>query len=238
MLRNRCLFIAFLITGAASGQSLTGGIENQGNLNQIASSGDPTQVVRQYDERYAGVKGSPYLLETFNPGRVKLKSGAKYISSFLNYDCVNDDLVFKKDANAPEMIVRRDLIDSFQLDSSFNCPNNKTIVWLALQGQATGFYELLYGGKNKIYQRVVKKLVKADFKGAYSMGSNYDRFDKEVNTFFVSDKVGQIKLNNKSISALFPNRSSEISSFIKRNKLDVKKPSDLKAIMEFAESLD
>ena len=159
----RLLYVVGMILRLDSfGQGLSGGVENQNNLNQIASTGDPTQVIRQYDERYAGVKGSPYLLEEFNPGKVKLKSGKLYFSQFINYDCVHDELVFKKDAASPEMIVKRELIENFQIDSTLTSPISRRIAMLNLPNQPQGFYEILYeGDKVRIYQRTVKKIGRA-----------------------------------------------------------------------------
>ena len=54
-------FILLLYRAYSVFSQVSTGIDSQTNISQLGTN-DPTQVVRQFDQQYLGIKGSPYLL--------------------------------------------------------------------------------------------------------------------------------------------------------------------------------
>lgn len=220
-------------------QGFGNGLENQTNINQLATGTGPTSVVRQFDERYAGVKGTPYLWETFRAGEVISEDGRKYQATYLNYNAYRGELIFKKAPTEPEMILSKKFVKSFRVDSTSNSDFNRFKNLTFDKSDDSGFYSVLFEGKLKAVCRLSKTLVKADYQGAYSAGREYDKFVDNIQYFFVSanNELTSFKITPQAIANCFPNHSDAIKTFIKKGKLNPKKISDLSEICRYIDTL-
>jgi len=216
------------------------GLENQTNINQLSTATGPTSVVRQFYERYAGVKGTPYLWESFRAGEVIAEDGKKYQATYLNYNAYRGELIFKKAPTEPQMILSKKFVKSFRVDSTSSSDFNRFKNLTFANPGESGFYSMLYQGKLQLVCRLSKTLVKADYQGAYSAGREYDKFVENIEYYFVSPKneLTSFKLTTGAIANCFPNHAEEIKSFIKKSSLKPKNLPDLIKVFQYIDKLD
>lgn len=214
------------------------GVENQTNINQLVAN-DPTSVVRQYDDRYAGVKGSPFLRENFCPGNVTMSDGKIYKASLLNYNAHEDELMFKKGPADPPMVVKKNSVTRFEIDSTDD-NQYRLFKKFDFNGQgASGFYAVIYEGKIKLLCRISKLFTKANYAGAYSGGQEYDRFTDQFQYFVISTDgtLAAFKPNIQSLQNISPTHTKEIKNFLKEKKISLKKLPDLVKAFKYLDSL-
>jgi hypothetical protein len=215
------------------------GVETQTNLSQLGATNDPTQVVRMFDERYKGVKGSPFYWDKYVSGKIKFNEGKSYSVKSMNFNLLDDEVVVKMENDSRLMVLNKKNIISFDVDS-LNCLDSFChFVKIDTIGMPVGYYALLVDKRIKVLCKLSKTILKADFKGAYSSSQNYDRVIDEERYYF-KKKQGfliEFKRSQKSISSLLPEKSKVISNFIKENHLNPKSNSSLNRIFSFIDTL-
>ena len=133
-------------------------------------------IVYTYDNRYEGVKGSPYLFEEWIPGRVNMfyestgKSGAiKDVEIQLD---IHNHWAFVSPLNSSQIIQLDDGIHTVTLFQE-----SDTILYdLVDVGEGPQFSRQLTFSKPMLREVYLKIYRKADYRGLYSSGRTYDEF--------------------------------------------------------------
>ena len=167
------------------------------NLELIGSSTEDVAVVRTVDNRYEGVEGTPYLFDDWMSG-VLFKGGKeggkerKIGHKGLNYDLINDELVYK-DPKGPEYVLSKSDYPEFHIDAA----NGKSKKFI--NSEAFGFLEEIYDDNgNKLLAKRMKKFIPANFDGPYNANRRTDRIiEKPANYFFKTAQGEIIPLGNK-----------------------------------------
>lgn len=226
-----CLWLSF----GCSAQ----GVETQTNLSQLGATNDPTQVVRMFDDRYKGVKGSPFYWDYYVSGKINFKDGKIYSVKAMNFNSLEDEVVVKTEGDSRLVVLNKKSVVSFDVDS-FSCLDSFChFVKIDSIGMPAGYYAVLVDKRIKVICKLSKTILKADFKGAYSSSQTYDRIVDEERYYF-KNKQGfliEFKRSQKSISSLLPEKSKVISNFIKENHLNPKSNSSLNKIFDFIDML-
>jgi len=237
----KTLIITFglLITISSAAQNVTApeGYEAKENLRELGST-DGTGTVQTFDNRYEGVKGSPYVFEQFRQGEVFLKSKKKVLIKELNYNCMENQIVYLDPATKVTRQMNRFKVDLFMLHDGTEMI---TFVPLKLEDDAeTIFAQALYNKESMVYKVYEKEWVKANYEGGYSADRKYDEFVDKYSLYFMKkgeNVLYKAKKSKKQMIAAFPEQEKEISSFIKSNKLDLKNEESLVKLLEYYDSL-
>lgn len=237
----KTLIIAFglLIALSSAAQNVTApqGYEAKENLRELGST-DGTGTVQTFDNRYEGVKGTPYVFEQFRQGEVFLKSKKKVVIKDLNYNCMENEIVYLDPATKVTRLMNRFKVDLFMLHDGTEMI---TFVPLKLEEDAeTIFAQVLYNKGSMVYKVYEKEWVKANYEGGYSADRKYDEFVDKYSLYFMKkgeNVLYKAKKSKKQMLAAFPGLENQISSFIKSNRLDLKNEESLVKLLEFYDSL-
>lgn len=213
------------ITSTVSGQTI--GVQD--NLKRTAIEGSVS--VQTFDNRYEGIKGSPYVFEDFLKGTVTINK-VVYDELYLNIDAYNNIVLFKRNPSDQEKAFNNSKIEKFTVERE-----NGTVKQFELILNETREYticEILFSGKSKHYKTYSKTIIKADYQGAYSSNKRYDEFD-EIVRYFVDGVL--YKNNLKGITGVYPTYAAEIKKFVKDNNLKLNLDGDLIKLLAFIDTL-
>lgn len=232
-----CLGIAITAATMAQNAGIQGEYEAKENLRELGST-DGTGNVKTFDNRYEGVKGTPYVFETWYPGEVFLNNKKKVAISQLNYNCFENEIAYKEPGSEVIRLVNRYTVDFFQINVS---GQSLTFVPVKLGEDAEPvFVRILYDAASKVYKVHQKEFLKANYEGGYSADRKFDEFVDKYDILFMKqgeNTLYKAKNSKKYMISLFPEKENEISSFIKEEKLDLKQDESIVKLMVYFDSL-
>ena len=194
--------------------------------------------------RYAEVKGSPFLFETFIETKILTNNNLLINNILLNFngythqfEALHDDLTFILE----EKYYERFEFITQQYDRYYaNTMSDTTVFIYGLNPEARNkFYVLIHKDQDlTIFKdfRIEKTERAVETPGKTEYFINFEPFF----TYYAlinGKKVSRFKLNKKSVMSLFE-ESKEMSQFIKSNKLSMKTEKDLKKLIQFNGSLN
>lgn len=238
-MRILIISLGLIITVSCTAQSVSvpDGYEAKENLRELGSV-DGTGSVKTFDNRYEGVKGTPYVFKEFRQGEIFLKSKNKVTVKELNYNCVENEIAFIDPATKVTRLMNRFRVDLFMIHDGTEMI---TFIPVKLKADAeTIFAQILYNKGSMVYKVYQKEFVKANYEGGYSADRKYDEFVDKYSLFFMKQGdhiLYKARKSKKQVIAAFPGKESEISSFIKSNKLDLKKEESIVKLLEYYDSL-
>jgi hypothetical protein len=222
---------------AAQNVSIPEGYEAKENLRELGSV-DGTGSVRTFDTRYEGVKGTPYVFEEFHAGEVYLKSKEKVAVKALNYNCVENEIVYLDLATEATRVINRYQVDLFTIQKG---DRTGTFVPIKLEEEAeTIFAELLYNEASLVYKVYYKDWLEANYEGGYSADRPYDQFVDKYDLYFLKEgdhTLYKLRKPKKLLKEAFPQQEKMLSAFVKSNKLDLKEGDSLVRLLEYYDSL-
>ncbi|ALJ00598.1 hypothetical protein DC20_18490 [Rufibacter tibetensis] len=216
------------------------------NLQAVAR-GDAN--VQMFDNRYQGVKGSPYYLDQWVPGSLVMKVGntgksESFTGLQLKYDVFSNLLLAVVPQTKDTIQFGISPIISFNLDLSGGGPISFTRIKEAQSLDANlrdAFFGVLYTdatGNTSLVKRIVKKKIDANFKGPYSSGQAYDEIVDETLYYVVANgKMQRVKMNRKSVMEAFPEHAEKLKSYISSQKLAMNSEGDLIKVVSYYQSL-
>ncbi|RNI30677.1 hypothetical protein [Rufibacter latericius] len=235
--------IAFSQTNAPLGAAA------QMNLDALAAGGN-SATVRLYDNRYEGLKGSPFFMDAWAPGQIELKAGntgkTQIIKDLqLKYDVFSNLLVAVSPNSKDTLQISTSPVISFSL----NLPTGGNPLEFRRISEAQAFdptlanefFAVLHDskdGKVALVKRIAKKKVEANFKGPYSAGQTYDELVNETNYYVVANgKMQRVKLNKKSMVEALPNQADKLKAYISSQKLSMSSEADLIKVASYYQTL-
>ncbi|WAC41889.1 hypothetical protein [Pedobacter sp. SL55] len=181
---------------------------NTNAQNQIVL--DPVTGKPLTDLKYENVTGSPYLVDQWLNGEVRLANGSLVKSKAVKYDAVENKLLFQQDNKVFEFFPKAVAFVLF-------APERKR-TFLLKENEKDGYFELLEDGKIQLLKKTRKKIV--DRKD-YNSSVVETIIAENVSYFLlVEGKQKEVKLNRKSIISVLPS----YKEYINTQNLD---PSDL-----------
>ena len=216
---RKLLIITFLASQPLFGQTASSTSGNE-NIRDLAAD-DNTMTVRTFDNRYAGVKGHPYLIEDWTAGSLTTIDGKKYQNVELKYDLNRDEVVIRKKGTSQIIALFNEKVESFSLQ-------DRHFVMIGSE-DGNRFYEKLVDGENVLLAHRKKKLLKADYEGAYSGGRTQDEFLNPSSDYFAWKDKNLVKLkpNAKSIALAYGISDKEVKQKVKAFKLLLKEEDHL-----------
>lgn len=211
--------------------------EAQQNLQELVSS-DVYNVVRTFDTRYEGVKGSPNIFESWNPGEVYMNNRGRIAIEQLNYNSFQNEIVYQDPETYQHMTLDKYLVDFFRI---FKADDTLLFVSVTFPGETTPvFAQVLYNKGSQVYKVHRKEYLQANYGGGYSADRRYDEFVDKYDLFFrkqSEDVLYKVKRPVRRIKNAFDRHSAEIASFIKSNDLKFKTEEDVVRLMNYYDSL-
>ncbi|WP_435353375.1 hypothetical protein [Emticicia sp. SJ17W-69] len=193
---------------------------------QIAISADVIGGTPLSGQTYLNAKGSPYLFDNFEKGVVTLASGRKFENIDLMYDQVTNQLIFK-DRNGDSKIFNQPVV-------SFNIGQMPNVHQFE-RGIDGVFYEQLMTGKVMLWKRNHKSIIDEKPYGSATIQRNILN-----NVSYYGGELTQLvklKTDKKSILTYLSNKTDELETFIKKEKLSTKNEADLIHLFEYYNSL-
>lgn len=173
-------------------------------------------LVNAFDNRYEGVKGTPFYADEWLPGRLEVAGAKDLISGVhLQLDVFNQEIYVRPDAMHSFFKMENE-IRSFQL-----VQNGDTLLFYRVnaddinQSLHKNYYlkSVWQGHHLALYQLPFKILHKADYQGAYATGDRFDEFQPGDMWFLFDGKDYQkVKLNAKALVKLFPDLKSDLKN--------------------------
>lgn len=178
------------------------------------------------------VLGSPYLNEEFKMGTVTIKNEESY-KSYLRYNAYNDEIEMK-DGATTTAVMKRDYItvrlgaDVFSIHT-----------YAYEEGVKDGYFNALNEGKAQLLRRR-----KVYLKAAQAATSSYSqdkppKFEMEE-SFYISingETAQPVRLNKKGVLSLFSDYQTDLSSYVKENKMKLKSTEEVVKLLEYYNTL-
>ncbi|MBN2697693.1 MAG: hypothetical protein JXR52_02620 [Bacteroidales bacterium] len=193
--------------------------------------------IQTFDNRYEGVKGTPFIFEEWHPGEVYLSDKKKVFFNDINYNAFENEIVYMEVGSNRARVMNKYIVDLFRLFGK------DTLTFVPLQlpgGKDKIFANVLYNRNSVVYKVFKKEFIKANYEGGYSADRRYDEFVDKVDLFFRKyddDILYKVRRSKKYMISAFPEQSREITKFIKSNNLKFKDEQDIVALMGYFDGL-
>ena len=217
----------------------------QQELNN-ALSGTQARNVTSFDNRYEGVKGSPFLYEEWLDGKLILADSAIVSNQMLyKFDAFKNE-VWIKMTNGQERILNNNEL----LALEFYKPDGKKIkfkkVKLPESENRHHFAVSIFEGQNTAFFKDVKKVFRKanlEDKGIVTIGNAYDWFEENITFYIKKGNTPPVKVSIKSGSIIEALKLSKpatesVEKFCKTNNIKGKMTEDEAVkMMEYVDSL-
>lgn len=201
-------------------------------------------MVRTFDDRYEGVKGSPYLLNDFLPGVLIHASGRSYENLTIRYDLMKQVVEYKTLTNPTPLLIDAEELRLIILKDRKSKQDfifeRKEIALLKGREPEYQHFITLYDKGSTLLVHPEKTFSKADYQGAYSGDQNYDEYRTNF-AYFLRPKGQEgfirVRLNNASLSKALSDKKNEIKDFIKKERLDIDIEGEAVKLLEYYDGL-
>ncbi len=223
---------------------------------------NPGTIVNQVDNRYEGLRGTPYFLPDWLVGEVELNGGIKYKNPELKFDAARQNLIVKNPRTGDSVIVDSRQVVRFVLyqrgaTSPGAATETATVrgdaaqpqnVWLFRRyadlktdyiDPGNGYFLVLYEGKITLLKQVKKTFRKADYKDPYSNNVRYDSYDDDATYYLLRPdrQLVRIKRSRKAVFDALADQKTALTVFADAQKLSGKTDDDLVKLVQFYNGL-
>jgi hypothetical protein len=160
-------------------------------------------------------EGDPFFMSTHFDSSSIFYDGVFYSNLRLTYDLLQDIVVVDYPVNASLIQLDNDLIESFTLGTYHFIRINKDSSGSSFPG--TGFYEMLYNGKNMLLKRNTKEV------NEVTLTEGVRRTIRVRSAYYLKKNGVYYSVNNKgSLLDALSDKKKNVRQFIRQNKLDTK----------------
>ena len=189
------------------------------------------------DKSSIPINGIPYLKEEFQSGIIELADGKKSDEVLLRYNISKD--IFEILRNNDTLTLNRPFAVKYvYLDDKVYIFNPRFLK--NSERRQNGYFELRISGDFSLYIKRWKNLSYDSFAANYKGGGGtkeYYYIDKKNFVGKIADGDPFIISSPRSLLSKLDKHQSEVKSFIKKNKIKLKKESDLVRVVEYYNSL-
>lgn len=186
---------------------------------------------------YVDIQGTPYLTADWVTGGFTLANGKSYTDMKIKYDLVKDKMYVK--GTGDELIT---LIDPVR-DFTVNFPAEETVKqrhfrngYAGIAGTTDAYYfEVLADGKTQLLKRVSKNILENKEYNSATATKSFEEISKYY--LYTDGKGSQVKKDKKAILAALGNKQSELETYIKAEKLNLKNDADAAKLITYYNTL-
>jgi hypothetical protein len=236
-MKKLILCAGLLLSLEVHAQSISSGLDAQTNIDALGTD-NLNGMVRKFDTRYEGVRGTPYLFNHWNNGTIVLKGGKKLSEVPVKIDLFGYEIISKR-MSGDSIIVKAATIDKVMLTDVLTGQIHTFKKWADLGVAKAGYADIMHDGKYLLIADRKKTLLKANYEGGYSANRPYNEFIDEV-SFYVKkpdQNAEKIKLSRKAILEVFPDHQVELKSFISKEQIDFRDVSQVTKIFHYYDTL-
>lgn len=217
------------------------GADAQQNLNALGGAG--SNLVRTFDTRYDGIRGTPFLLPYWCSTEVIFKDGRRFSEVPLKYDVYQNQIVFKR-PQGDSVILNAAPVSHFTMQDILT---GKSYLFkrfsLSPADQARlkdRFLQVIQEGSTSLVVSRSKAIVKADYKGGYNAGRPYDELVDDTQYYLLrpDGSLAGIRLNRKSVLEAFTRNQAEIKTYAQQENIDFKNEDAVGKLVAYANSLN
>jgi hypothetical protein len=181
------------------------------------------------------VEGSEYLNEKFVKGEIFTSDSERFTDIPMRFNAYHDEVEVLMPDTTIWTLTNKSNIIKIHLNSSVLVYTG----FISDEGNKSGYLSLIYSGKNLLYRRDYKVFME----GVPSNGIINEIPSKIVDRqkeFFIKTDAGLPRFfkTYKGLSEISGTQSSEIKSFIKKNKINLKKEDDLIKLMTYIDTIN
>lgn len=180
------------------------------------------------------IEGSPYLNDEFENGTIYTTEKQQYVDVPLRYNIYNEQLEFKSPQGIIQALATPEILElakfgDTQIAYQPYISGNKT---------KNGFFIVLSTGKASLYSKPEIAFKEATEPAAYKEAEPPKFLRKSDEYYLRFDSTPAKRIGNKKdLIAAFPDKQSEIKSYISKNKIKAGKAESLKKLVEYYNSL-
>lgn len=232
---NFSLAIFMLISGfTVSAQTRENSNLTRDSFESLVSADEISTIV--YNNRYEGIRGTPFLFDDWIPGELVLTNNKRFIGVEIKYDMMEDNVLIINSSGIA-IYPNKSIVKSFHFRNSEGVYRNfinlaHADYHLGPEGN-TGYVELLYEGKNSLVAKNVKFLKRVEARGAYSENRTYDEFRYSPTEYYWINNEGEetlLKGGKKNVLKAL-NDNDDLATYAKNTGLNLKKENDLILLM-------
>jgi hypothetical protein len=211
------MFPAFAVTAYCQGS----GVYNTGytavkNLEAVANSEAYSDGGIGFDNRYKGVKGSKYLLDTLTQSYLRLKDMDEWVDLMVNLDVFDNRLIFKHPGSGELQWIPADMVAELVVLSGGNKLMFRTTDGMNFEKkeEKIKFCQVMYDSIYCFIKVPYKKFTEANYKALYSPQILYDEYESK-SKYYISDADSvfhQVSLSRKSLLKSFPGQGEFIAA--------------------------
>ncbi|MDX1667292.1 MAG: hypothetical protein R3350_08685 [Saprospiraceae bacterium] len=237
-----CCLLVFATIGLYGQVDRDNSLVNQSNVRDLINL-NPTSIgSRGFDNRYEGVKGTPFLFDDFQYADLQIKGKDEFIQKIeININLEEHYLLVRladgtTGAVSSQNIARVVVEENAGLGREFvvlppTYVDDKVV-------ENPRFYELLHDGDIKFFKLRDKLLEKADYKGAYSTDRRFDEFIEIASYYLGTDQppFTKVKLKEKAFTQALPGSEQAIERTLKSENLDIKEEKDAVKLLQIIDN--
>ncbi len=185
-------------------------------------------------EKEKGLDGSPWLMEDWSPGTVRLISGKIIEGLSYRYNVYRNRLYFQYE-NAEFVISAPDSIDQLVMAGKIFVYDNPD----SLAKDKKRLMEIAVDGPARLYVNYYPFIIPANYNIALGSGNANETVSvREAYLIKVGATLTTIDKKGKNITAAFPDKKQELDAFMKKINFSVKKRSDIEKAVRYYNSLN
>jgi hypothetical protein len=237
----RTLIVLLLCSISVMGfaQEPSTGLDAQSNTEAIGGAKGNANTARAFDNRYEGVRGTPYLRNQWTPGLVKYKDG-KVSKGVFKVDVYGNSLMALLPSGDSMVVVDKG-VEEVNLELAEEQTEVLKKYLLEPARHADGTYAvLLYSGPTRFLIHKKKNLMQASYQGGYSAGRPYDEFI-DASSYYIHPEGAQPvkinRLNKKNVLGALPKHAQQVKSYLAEQKLDLQQEADVVRLLQYYDSM-
>jgi hypothetical protein len=202
-------------------------------LDVETQSGNIQLFILTPESPYIGLKGDPFLVESFQKGFLIIDGNIKIKDVLLRYNIYHQRMEMLKDTtvyviSSPDRIELLDISGKEFVYSPFK--DEKVIT--------RGYFEVLSSGTYMLLKRYICRLEEGYYNVQLSAGDRSYKYVKFDNYFSAKSDTpaAKLKTSTKGISIALESKNGNIERYIKENKLNMKHEEDLIKVFSYKNS--
>lgn len=191
-----------------------------------------------FDDRYQGVKGTPYIFSEWQKGLVFPSNMDAIHIEYLNFDRHSLELCQKENEDSKPSLLNKYLIDSFRVAGTSDTLEFRRVK--LPEASEYLYMELVYHGGVTLFLDYAKTFNEADYEQSYSADRRYDEYVDTPGHYLQLEQGGElyfVKKNKKQFSSLFGAYSGQVLEYMKAEKTSLKSREDLISLMQYYDSI-
>ncbi|MGF1638479.1 MAG: hypothetical protein ACFCUU_15490 [Cyclobacteriaceae bacterium] len=227
--------LLIIYTSALQAQRTPKDMEAETNLRRLNTKGSDNNVIMAFDQRYQGVKGSPFLFNEWANVDIYFTDGKMVDSLTVKYDMVNDELITNRLDGEP-WYVYKPTVKEFLIEDPEKPLHLKFIKLEDDKSEDGKYFNVFVDGSIPLLKHTKVEFFKADYKGGYNANRPYDAFEPTVSWYVIGEKNKAVKISKstKGVVQLFPDhRQEEIKKYIKKERLLMRNEDHLIQVFQY-----